>query len=271
MSRNELDCPEIQASLPLYVGEDLDGPLSGQVQSHLQHCGACSRSLEALRAALASFAVERERVDASVDLWPALERELLGAGMITTSASSRTGAAAPRLEVVAGATLAPKRVAERSARGTWLRRVTVLAAAAGLAFVAWRWASDASSHRSSPVGSTKGDVALGELRRGQSVPSSSGGDSILPVREVPARAGSTTRPDGAPVRRDLALVSDSTSPASAVDGEVAARSAGAGASALAAPGDGLRRVPDGEALLRDSIGTEGARRDYSLAGSRGLR
>lgn len=259
MSHTEFECPEVKSYLPLFVGEDLDRPLSTQVRAHLQRCGACSENLAALRAALGAFDRERERVDPVVNLWPSIERELTGAGVIATSVSQPSSAIAT-LPARAEAPLQfSARAAALSTRAVWLRRVTLLAAAAGLALVAWRWANDASPRSSTPLGAVEGEVALSVPRPGE--PSSAGSA----LQSTAPRAGADSS------RREVALVSDSTVPAAQIGDESSARNVGQAAQAPLRPADGLRRVQSDEALLRDSIELNGAHGDYSLAGSRGLR
>lgn len=283
MSPSDLDCLQIQAYLPLFVGEDLDPPLNVQVGAHLQRCAGCSQDLSALRAALASFVVERERVDARVDLWPGLERELARTGSITTPAAPSSAAAARRSVLAASALPATAPIAA-PARATWLRRATVLAAAAGLALVAWRWTQDSSPSRSSPTGAVQGEVAVRESRplgsaaqqsaRSESADSDSAGSPRTSVgRDATAPGGERLLrgpvvPGPGASSGDFALVGESNSSVVVGDSVDMDGSAEPGASKPLDPAAGLRRVPRGEALLRHSID---ARSDYSLAGSRGLR
>jgi len=245
MKRVELECAQVEPYLPVLVGGELEDERAEQVFAHLERCSACDQSLAALRAALSGLTLERARRDPRVDLWPALERELLAAGRIRTPAAISAAArpqVAQRSAVGATSTV---RVAQ--ARGAWLRRTTVLAAAAALAVVAWRWEPAGDALPSAPRIEAGPDVAT-QVQPHTSVEAlrSASGAALQPARDV-ALAGH---------------VGVGGAPAPAHDAQVAAP---------AVEGSGLRRVAGDEALLRDTIDSAGARRDYSLAGSRGLR
>ena len=56
-----IPCPEAQAHLPLFVGGDLEAPLTAVVAEHLEGCPACAARREALdraRGALLGLAQE---------------------------------------------------------------------------------------------------------------------------------------------------------------------------------------------------------------------
>ncbi len=250
------DCAPIEACLPLMVGGELEQPLAEQVHAHVERCARCRGSLRALESALAHLAGARRRVDPQVNLWPALERELISAGRIVATPTARASDALGRAPVSVGASEA---AAERSAtsaglsgRSNWLRRAAFLAAAASLALVAWRMTRP-SAPGSGPSGVQRDFAVAAE-----------------------PRAGVQTSQAGAPSRGEFALVGNDS-----LGGALGAPTVGANSEQSLAVGPlsvpvgagaaGLRRLGVDEPLLRDSIDPHGSGGDYSLAGSRGLR
>jgi hypothetical protein len=271
MKEANFGCIEAQAYLPLYVGEDLDAPAISAVRAHLEGCATCATSLAALRAALAAFAPERERVDAKIDLWAGIERELAAAGKFTGKRNVGAGTTpATELALEQDTALALERAAApvsaslsaasapRAGRGpSSLRRWSYLAAAAAAVLIAWRFVdtSPAGAPIDSP-NSVQREVAKSEAPEVRSGPESESA--------APATLDALTAPGASARTGELALVGDPKAPAVLLSPSVDAPNA--------SPVDGLRRLSDEEALLREHLAPGAGRNGaYSLAGSQGLR
>jgi anti-sigma factor RsiW len=133
MKHDEHLCAEIEGSLPLYVGGDLEERALAQVREHLAACPRCGER------ALAARAVRRELVRAlrldgrsGPDLWSGVRAVLADDGALP----------APRPEP---ATLRP---APRAAPRRWGGWRVAAAASIAIAFGFWagaRWADDPAS------------------------------------------------------------------------------------------------------------------------------
>jgi hypothetical protein len=78
-----MDCTEVDAHLPLFVGGDLEAPLDALVAAHVAACGGCAGRLESLRASRSALLAltELERRPSDFDLWPAVRGRLLAEGL----------------------------------------------------------------------------------------------------------------------------------------------------------------------------------------------
>ena len=151
-----MDCTEVEAHLPLFVGGDLETPLAVKVEAHLQACQGCGGRLEAAgraRSALLELAA-RTRAEArleQVDLWPGVRALLAEEGLVgSPSAAAARSAARP----------VPGRVL------SFARYLGGAAAAAVLALLVWNSFGDDSSR---PVGPGVGPA--GTATAGFSAPS----------------------------------------------------------------------------------------------------
>jgi len=119
-----MDCTEIEAHLPLFIGGDLETPLAVKVEAHLNACKGCGARLEAAGRArsalleLADLARAEARLE-HVDLWPGVRALLAEEGLVGSPAA-------------AGARPAPGRVLSLA------RYFGGAAAAAALALLFWR-------------------------------------------------------------------------------------------------------------------------------------
>jgi hypothetical protein len=95
-------CLEIENSLPLWAGGDLEPHAQATVGHHLAVCERCSRSAARARAARAALyegmQVEAEGMGSGRDPWPAIRRTLRAEGLVGSTQVSRTARTAfPRL------------------------------------------------------------------------------------------------------------------------------------------------------------------------------
>jgi len=275
-----MDCREARAHAPLFVGEDLESDALEAVRGHLEACAECAAQVAALERALRAFEVERTRVDARVDLWSNIERELAQSGRL------RPAQAAPRSLGASGAgpIAVPPTTAALATRSTdasalpvrrtvaGARRWFAVAAAAVVgAFVLNGWLerdagrsvspSDvqrgpAVVRHATPTSSAPSGVAVGAERASTDAPAVLAADgSNLPNAANEQGIRLAAGPTGAPAVAEAALVP-------AVGGTQAAGSA-------PARYEGLRRVNGDEALLRDSLerwGVQDVPGGYSLVG-----
>jgi hypothetical protein len=101
MKQYDDNCAEIENSLPLYVGGDLESPAMDEVASHLAECSACSGREEAARAArelMVSALVMSERKGPA--LWPGVRAGLVREGILQPEAALATPRAPRRLRLV---------------------------------------------------------------------------------------------------------------------------------------------------------------------------
>ncbi|MFT7486241.1 MAG: hypothetical protein ACI9F9_002096 [Candidatus Paceibacteria bacterium] len=134
-----MNCNEVQAELPLFVGGDLESPGREWVAEHLGNCDACGvvlgRAVDAR--ALLTEHLEQTASIPTPSVWPDLRQSLLAEGLV--HGATNESALAP--------TTAP-------ARGRLLRFLPSMAAAAALMLlgsVAGRWFSDPASFQN-PAG-----------------------------------------------------------------------------------------------------------------------
>ncbi|MDZ4773242.1 MAG: hypothetical protein SGI72_08930 [Planctomycetota bacterium] len=83
MKQYDDNCAEIENSLPLFVGGDLEALAAGEVASHIERCSACAereRSARAARDVLVSALVSAERK--GPDLWPGVRAGLVREGVL---------------------------------------------------------------------------------------------------------------------------------------------------------------------------------------------
>lgn len=97
-------CSEVQASLPLFVGRDLELIEIEAVKAHLAECAVCRRELEAAESArnalLALHGAELDDEptfewsgtqpvsDLAIDLWPGIEAQLAAEGLLADARES---------------------------------------------------------------------------------------------------------------------------------------------------------------------------------------
>ncbi len=92
MERLPENCSEIQATLPLYVGADLEAPAMDAVGAHLAVCAPCAALHErsrGARSALRELRRHQGRTASPVSIWEGIRERLLAEGLI-----------APRGEVI---------------------------------------------------------------------------------------------------------------------------------------------------------------------------
>ena len=138
------NCTEVENSLALYVGGDLEAPVLSAVHRHLGRCAACAAQADlarsAHRALVAGLRAERSECP---ELWSGVRAALVSDGLIAASA----GREAPNPAPAAQAALVhdrgrPRQVARvaalapESARRTWWP-LGVAAAAAAVLFAVW--------------------------------------------------------------------------------------------------------------------------------------
>lgn len=94
-----MNCSEVLAELPLFVGGDLEAPGRDQVARHLEDCGSCIEALSAAAEARAVLVEHLERTASapSDSVWPALREELRAEGLVRTGTSRPTRRAGGRL------------------------------------------------------------------------------------------------------------------------------------------------------------------------------
>jgi hypothetical protein len=133
-------CNEIQANLPLFVGEDLEQAVLEQVRSHLPSCPDCSARHAAAwqaRAALlrlqARSLTRTQAVDMSedLDLWPQLRERLRAEGLLGDSDLDRRAPVSIRSPLRSEVSLQPQIRRRMSSAAVW-RLAGALTAAAAL-------------------------------------------------------------------------------------------------------------------------------------------
>jgi anti-sigma factor RsiW len=93
MNHDENLCAEIQSTLPLYVGGDLETKALGEVRAHLVACPACAERALAARAARREL-VAALRIESTPgpDLWAGVRAALADEGVLRPLAPSLVGA-----------------------------------------------------------------------------------------------------------------------------------------------------------------------------------
>ncbi len=93
MKHDEHLCAEIQSTLPLYVGGDLETKALGEVRSHLVACPACAERALAARAARRELvAALRMESTPGPDLWAGVRAALADEGVLRPLTPSLVGA-----------------------------------------------------------------------------------------------------------------------------------------------------------------------------------
>ena len=100
MKQFDDNCAEIENSLPLYVGGDLEAPALDEVARHLEQCPACHEREAAARSArdllLSALAMSERKGPA---LWPGVRAGLVREGVLQPAApvaAARGAASGPR-------------------------------------------------------------------------------------------------------------------------------------------------------------------------------
>jgi hypothetical protein len=156
-----MDCIEVEAHLPLFVGGDLEHPLTTDVEGHLAACEGCRTRLEAARRARSAL-LGLVDLDPSteLDLWPGVRARLVDEGLLTPLVHPGSGDPArvsardlegrlvgshPSMDpVLANPVLANQGPGRRLRLVSSLAPVLMGAAAAVLAMLAWQpWADEA--------------------------------------------------------------------------------------------------------------------------------
>jgi hypothetical protein len=76
-------CTEVQARIPLFIGEDLDAPAMSRVEEHLATCAVCGgRASEARRARAALRRLAGDSREKSRDLWNGVRGLLRQEGLL---------------------------------------------------------------------------------------------------------------------------------------------------------------------------------------------
>lgn len=136
MKHDENLCAEIQSTLPLYVGGDLDTKALSEVRLHLGDCPPCAERALAARAARRDLvAALRMEAHAGPDLWAGVRAALAEDGVLRPRATAGDQPFA--------APVTPRR---------WSRPLSYAAAAAALLFGVWigaRW-NDADGPETRP-------------------------------------------------------------------------------------------------------------------------
>ena len=130
MTDHPQTCSDIQANLPLYVGEDLEAPILETVASHLEDCGTCrgiARGLEASRERIGGLSA----VGGGPDLWPGVRARLEADGLLARrGARGRIGDRGAELSTAAAGT--PRGRLVKGAFGRFGIGLGAVAAAAAL-------------------------------------------------------------------------------------------------------------------------------------------
>ncbi|MBL8862367.1 MAG: zf-HC2 domain-containing protein [Planctomycetes bacterium] len=97
MKHDENLCAEIQSTLPLYVGGDLEAQALTEVRTHLVACPACAERALAARAARREL-VAALRIDSrpGPDLWAGVRAALVEEGALHVAAAPRASQTARR-------------------------------------------------------------------------------------------------------------------------------------------------------------------------------
>jgi len=97
MKHDENLCAEIESTLPLYVGGDLEAKALAEVRMHLADCPRCAeRALAARSARRELVAALRMESRPGPDLWAGVRAALTEEGVLATSAPSRVSAPSAR-------------------------------------------------------------------------------------------------------------------------------------------------------------------------------
>jgi hypothetical protein len=283
-----MDCREARAHAPLFVGEDLESDALEAVRGHLEACAECAAQVAALERALRAFEVERTRVDARVDLWSNIERELAQSGHLRPAQAAPSSLVSASAESAAGPAAGPSTASTRTsvapaARATnaaalpsrrvlaGARRWFAVAAAAVLgAFVLNAWFEREPGRSFAPSDVQRGSVVVRETAPKSSAVSG----AVRPSAEAASAlvADGVNRPSAAEGQRFRLAAGPAVAPSVTPSVTPALAEAGSGAPASGpAPTrqEGLRRVNGDEALLRESLerwGVQGMPAGYSLVG-----
>jgi hypothetical protein len=86
-------CTEIENSLPLWVGGDLEPAAQKEVEDHLARCTRCSEKAAATRVSrtrlLQGLELERQEIGAGSDPWPAIRAALVAEGRLAGGPARR--------------------------------------------------------------------------------------------------------------------------------------------------------------------------------------
>lgn len=285
-----MDCREARAHAPLFVGEDLESDALEAVRGHLEACAECAAQVAALERALRAFDVERTRVDARVDLWSNIERELAQSGHlrpaqaaprspVSTSAvplaALSTASAPATVALATRATDASALAARRTLAGA--RRWFAVAAAAVVgAFVLNAWLENGRFERDAGRSVSPSDVQRGPAVVRHAAPTSSAPSGVAAGAErASTDAPAAIAADGSNLLNaagelGIRLAAGPTgAPVVAETGLAPAVGAAQALGSAPARHEGLRRVNGDEALLRESLerwGVQGVPVGYSLVG-----
>lgn len=234
-----MDCIEVEAHLPLFVGGDLEHPLTTEVEGHLAACEGCRTRLEAARRARSALLglVELDPT-AELDLWPGVRARLVDEGLLTPLVHPGS---APLAGGLVGSPPAVHPASADPLPGRRLRLVSSLApvvpvlmgaAAAVLAMLAWQpWADEV------PATPGEGPAPTHAAPIASAVPEPESSSAALPAGWQPVHgtelAAADESIDAGRLTASVPLIPVTLQPAAP---------AGRG---------GLQRVGPGGALLRD--------------------
>jgi hypothetical protein len=141
-----MNCSEVLAELPLFVGGDLEAPGRDDLARHLEGCGSCREALAAAAEARAVLVEHLERTASapSASVWPALREELRAEGLVRPAGAPEPARAAGRL----------------------LRLVPAAAAAAAVLALALLRGGDAPGPAPAPAPLVRGEAAPAPERAG---------------------------------------------------------------------------------------------------------
>jgi hypothetical protein len=105
-------CLEIENSLPLWVGGDLEPDAQESVEQHLAHCARCAeraaRACGARAALREGLSLGAERIGKGLDPWPGIRSTMQAQGFFVTSVKSHAASVASVPFVRARTRMAPR-------------------------------------------------------------------------------------------------------------------------------------------------------------------
>ena len=229
-----MDCIEVEAHLPLFVGGDLEHPLTTEVEGHLAACEGCRTRLEAARRARSALLglVELDPTG-ELDLWPGVRARLVDEGLLTPLVHPGSGRIAAPVRSTGGLVGSPPSAPSRRLRPVARLAPLVMGAAAlVLAMLAWQpWADEV------PTTPAEGPLPAHVAPLASVVPEPEDSSSALPENWQPVDGSELAQAsesiDPARLTASVPLIPVTLQPAAPV---------GRG---------GLQRVGPGGALLRD--------------------
>lgn len=97
MTEMTMNCSEVRAELPLFVGGDLEAPARDLLARHLEGCTPCAEALAAASEARAALVEHLECAAStpSASVWPGVREALRSEGLVSTAAPKILTPAAP--------------------------------------------------------------------------------------------------------------------------------------------------------------------------------